>query len=288
MDRNIDLFVFWLPYMAQKVVFGVAVGLVFLLLMLKNYEIKPNHVGLAGQEHSSVFGGIQGQRAFVPRCTLLGSSPHFIYCNPSLLSSGLILTWVFYMANVFFISVPTSSFSLPFLSLRPLSWCRDRRKCFSSEPYLMSPAAAEPEERVFWQLSGRNFSSLWNLCPAGKWQCSCVLGKASSTEFIAILNFKHCDTCQKNSAACSLGKFFHICKYAFIYLFNISTHVKQNCGVFCWPPLVSPSFAHSHSVLFTCTNKELSRVRNKAELELLSLAVIVQTINKAEWLPHLP
>mgnify|MGYP001859043372 FL=1 len=78
--------------MAQKVVFGVAVGLVFLLLMLKNYEIKPNHVGLAGQEHSSVFGGIQGQRAFVPRCTLLGSSPHFIYCNPSLLSSGLILT----------------------------------------------------------------------------------------------------------------------------------------------------------------------------------------------------
>lgn len=34
--------------------------------------IEPNCVGLAGQEQSSMFGGIQGQCVFMPHCTLLG------------------------------------------------------------------------------------------------------------------------------------------------------------------------------------------------------------------------
>lgn len=155
-------------------------------------------------------------------------------CNPSL-SSGLFLIWAFpcnfivfnqwnsYGSSEFSLFwVSMSWYSLPFLrgkSLQPLSCCRDHRKMmqFWALPYVFS-SRAELEECIFWQFSGRSFSSLWNLCLPGKWQYSCVLGKASSTEFIAILNFKHCDTCQKNSSACSLGQFFHICMYAFPYL----------------------------------------------------------------------
>lgn len=95
----------------------------------------------------------------------------------------------------------------------------------------MSPAAMLSWSSAFLAVQWAPFQLPLKSVPGGQMAILLCACKAFSTEFIAILNLKHCDTCQKNSAACSLGQFFHIYICMHIYIFLrcfISNKLKQN------------------------------------------------------------
>lgn len=197
----------------------------------------------------------------------------FVYCNPSLLSSGLILIWalcrtarqslccsreintcrIFCWFWCLWLHTPCLSWVLkPFVSPD-----RRQRRGWSSEQDLMSPAAMLSWSSAVLAVQRAQFQLPRKSVPAGQMAILLCAQKAFSTEFIAILNLKHCDTCQKNSAACSLGQFFHIYIYiyAHMYFFNVLLATNwSRTSIFCWP-LSSPSF--KQSVMFTCAKNYL-------------------------------
>lgn len=168
----------------------------------------------------------------------------FVYCNPSLLCSGLILIWALHSISrqslCCISEIPAEPFldfgacdsplAFPESSTAVWAWREVRGEAWalSTTLCLQQPCRARAERflAVQWAQLQLPLKSV----PGGQMAILLCACKAFSTEFIAILNLKHCDTCQKNSAACSLGQFFHIYIYAHIYNKKcfISKKLKQN------------------------------------------------------------
>lgn len=168
----------------------------------------------------------------------------FVYCNPSLLSPGVILIWALHgtsRPSLCCVSEIPAEPSLDvgacdftpfaFPESSTLVWARTEVPgeawALSTTLCLQQPCRARAVR--FLAVQWAQFQLPLKSVPGGQMAILLCARKAFSTEFIAILNLKHCDTCQKNSAACSLGQFFRI--YMHIHLLKkcyISNELNQN------------------------------------------------------------